>query len=331
MKLRAGNSSFLTVYAGGGTPTLVPAVFWAEFLTRFDDLADTSGVEERTIETNPDTVTESELFALRQAGFDRLSIGVQSFDDSTLEILGRIHTSSRALETFRSARKAGFENISIDLMYGIPKQTLKGWREDIKRIEDLAPEHISCYELSVEEGTPMARDISGELSKPGEEICRDMYFAADEILAEYGYLHYEVSNYAKGNDFISRHNSAYWDRTPYIGLGPSAHSFDGKYTRSWNAGSIEEYLRKISNGESPVADREEISPEQEALETLMLGLRCTTGIEPDKIEADTGVMINRNYLNAMVRNHRIHISGNRFLPTAEGMLFADGDSINLIG
>jgi len=289
-------------------------------------------VKERTIETNPDTVSESELFALRRAGFNRLSIGVQSFDDSALKILGRIHTSAGALETFGSARKAGFENISIDLMYGIPKQTLKGWREDLKRIEDLAPEHISCYELSVEEGTPIARDIgSGELSKPDEEMCRDMYFAADEILAESGYLHYEVSNYAKGKDNISRHNSAYWNRTPYIGLGPSAHSFDGKNTRSWNAGSINEYLRKMNNGEFTVTDTEVISLEQEALETLMLGLRCASGIEPDKIEADTGITINRNYLNAMVRNNRIAISGNRFLPTAEGMLFADGDSINLIG
>jgi oxygen-independent coproporphyrinogen-3 oxidase len=259
-------------------------------------------------------------------------MGVQSFSDTTLLTLGRIHTSAGAVETFRSARKAGFENISIDLMYGIPGQTLKDWSEDLKRIENMTPEHISCYELSVEKGTPISESISrGELSKPDEGICRDMYFTADEILTGYGYFHYEVSNYARGKNFISRHNSAYWDRTPYIGLGPSAHSFNGKSTRSWNVASVEEYLRRMKNGNSAETGREEIGIEQVVLETVMLGMRCSTGIDLGEIKTETGIVINRNYLNDMIKNNKAVLSGTRLVPTAEGMLYADGDSINLIG
>lgn len=331
LEQRVRNKCIVTIYAGGGTPTLLPPEFWGEFLALVTDIADTSDIEECTIETNPGAVTESELFTLRQVGFNRMSMGVQSFSDTALLTLGRIHTSSAALKTFKSARKAGFDNISIDLMYGIPGQSLDGWSEDLKRIEDLAPEHISCYELSVEKGTPISESISsGELSKPDEQTCRKMYLAADNILTEYGYLHYEVSNYARGKSFISRHNSAYWDRTPYIGLGPSAHSFNGKNTRSWNVASIEDYLSQMKNGNSPETGREEIDIEQAALETVMLGLRCNTGIDLWKIETETGVSINRDYLNTMIENNRVIVSGTRLIPTAEGMLYADGDSINLI-
>lgn len=332
LEQRVRDNSIGTIYAGGGTPTLLPPEFWGEFLTLVDDIADTSEIHECTIETNPGAVTERDLFTLRQIGFNRLSIGVQSFSDVALETLGRIHNSTRAVETFRSARKAGFGNISIDLMYGIPKQTFKEWLEDLKRIEDLAPEHISCYELSVEEGTPIAEAINaGELFKPEEETCREMYFTADEILKESGYFHYEVSNYARGKSFISRHNSAYWDRTPYIGLGPSAHSFNGKNTRSWNVASIEEYLRRMKSGKSSVAGREEIACEQVALEAVMLGLRCSIGFDLEKIETETGVSINRDHLNAMIENNRVILSGSEYVPTVEGMLYADGDSINLVG
>lgn len=294
-------------------------------------LSDTSEVKECTIETNPGAVAEREFCALRQAGFNRLSIGVQSFNDTLLETLGRIHTSDQAIEIFRSARKAGFQNISIDLMYGVPGQTLKEWIIDLEHIEDLAPEHISCYELSVIEGTPIFKSINdGVLSKPDEEACRDMYFAAHEILTRSGYLHYEISNYARGKSCISLHNSSYWNRTPYIGLGPSAHSFDGKATRSWNVSSLELYLERIRDGKSPTADSEVISKEQAALEMVMLGLRCSDGIDLKKIETETGIHINRDYLNTMIAKNRVLLSGTRLVPTAEGMLYADGDSVNLI-
>ena len=320
-----------TIYAGGGTPTLLPPAFWSEFLTTLTALSDTSEVKECTIETNPGAVTERELRELRQAGFNRLSIGVQSFNDILLETLGRIHTSDQAIETFRSARKAGFRSISIDLMYGIPGQTMGDWLTGLERIEELGPEHVSCYELSVIGGTPIFQSINdGELSKPDEEACRDMYFTADEILTRSGYLHYEVSNYSRGDSYVSLHNSSYWDRTTYIGLGPSAHSFDGKVTRSWNVSSIEQYLDKIRDGQSPTLDSEVITQEQAALEMVMLGLRCSAGIDLKKIETETGIRINRDYLNTMISNNRVLLSGTKLVPTAEGMLYADGDSANLI-
>ena len=320
-----------TIYAGGGTPTLLPPEFWKGFLAEAGEIADVAPVAECTIETNPGVVTERELHVLRETGFNRLSIGVQSFNDTLLETLGRIHTSDQAIDVFRSARKMEFRNISIDLMYGVPGQTMKEWIIDLEHIEKLDPEHISCYELSVIEGTAMYKSINdGALSKPDEEACRDMYFAADEILTGIGYLHYEVSNYARGKSCVSRHNSSYWNRIPYIGLGPSAHSFDGKSTRSWNVSSLEQYLQRISDGQSPTADSEVITNEQAAIEMVMLGLRCSAGIDMKKIETETGISINRDYLNTMIKNSRVLPSGSRLVPTAEGMLHADGDSVNLI-
>ena len=320
-----------TIYAGGGTPTLLPPVFWSEFLTTLTALSDTSAVKECTIETNPGAAAESDLFELRHAGFNRLSIGVQSFNDTLLQTLGRIHSSDQAIETFRSAREAGFRRISLDLMYGVPGQTLKDWFKDLERIEELGPEHVSCYELSVIEGTQMYKFVNdGVLSKPDEEACRDMYFAADDILTRAGYIHYEVSNYSRGRSSISLHNSSYWDRTPYTGLGPSAHSFDGKVTRSWNVSSLEQYLERLEDGQSPTAGSEAITKEQTALEMVMLGLRCSAGFDLKKIETETGIRINRDYLNTMISNNRVLLSGTTLVPTAEGMLYADGDSVNLI-
>jgi len=321
-----------TVYAGGGTPTLLPPEFWKRFLIKLDGIADTADARELTIETNPGAVTEKELYELRRIGFNRLSVGVQSFSDAQLRVLGRIHTSKSAIDTFSNARKAGFSNISIDLMYGVPNLSVKSWAEDLKCVEELDPENVSCYELSVEEGTPISEAINrGELSKPDESTCQDMYFAADEILTEFGYSHYEVSSYARGESFISQHNSGYWNRAPYIGLGPSSHSFNGEASRSWNVSSIDEYLQKIKTCDSAEEGREEITVEQAALEKVMLGLRCSSGIDLEEIETETGVLISRDYLNSMVKQSKAIISEGRLQPTAKGMLYADGDALNLIG
>ena len=172
--------------------------------------------------------------------------------------------------------------------------------------------------------------IEGVLSKPDEEACSEMYLTADEILTRMDYIHYEISNYARDASLISKHNSSYWNRTPYIGLGPSAHSFDGKVTRSWNVSSLDQYLNGILDGLSPMSDSEVITKKQAALEMVMLGLRCSAGVNLKKIETETGIRINRDYLNDMLKNNRIQLSGSRLIPTAAGMLYADGDSVNLI-
>ena len=332
LERRVKGRKLSTVYAGGGTPTLLTPEFWKLFFTKLNSIADTADVLELTIETNPGAVTEKELNELRLIGFNRLSIGVQSFCDAQLRVLGRIHSSKNALDTFSNARKAGFRNISIDLMYGVPGLSVKNWVENLKRIEELDPEHLSCYELSVEIGTPISEAIKrGELSKPDESLCQDMYFAADEILTEFGYSHYEISNYAREDSYISKHNNAYWNRAPYIGLGPSAHSFNGKASRNWNVSSIDEYLKKSGTGDSAEEGREVITTEQAALEKVMLGLRCSNGIDLEKIESEAGIHINRGYINSMAKQNKAAFSEGRLLPTAKGMLYADGDAVNLIG
>ncbi len=331
MERKTAGINIGTVYSGGGTPTILPPEFWKKFLSILDEIADTSGVLERTIETNPGAVLSDNLAEFRKAGFNRLSIGIQSFDSSELKTLGRIHSPDQAIITFNQARDTGFPNIGIDLIYGIPGQTPDTWQSNLEKAIELLPEHISCYELSIENGTPIADLINkGELSKSSEEHCRKMYFLADELLKEAGYIHYEVSNYARGNENISRHNSSYWNRTPYIGLGPSAHSFDGKKTRSWNVCEIDGYLNLIENYKSPVEETEELDSQEIALEMLMLGLRWQAGVDIEEIEVRTGFRINEQYLDCMVRSGRVQVSGSRILPTTEGMLFADGDAANLI-
>lgn len=331
MERKTAGVNIGTVYAGGGTPTILPPEFWSEFLNTLDEIADTSDVLEMTIETNPGAVLPDVLAEFRKAGFNRLSIGIQSFNSRELETLGRIHDPDQAIITFNQARDSGFQNIGIDLIYGIPNQAPDNWHCNIKKAIELSPEHISCYELSIENGTPIADLVkNGELSKPSEELCKEMYFLADEYLKEAGYIHYEVSNYARGDENISRHNSSYWNRTPYIGLGPSAHSFNGKRTRGWNVCEIDGYLSLIEHNKSPVEETEKIDSQEIALEMLMLGLRWQAGVDIEEIEAATGLRINEQYLDRMVRSGRVQVSGSRILPTTEGMLFADGDAANLI-
>lgn len=331
LKRKAGDRFIGTIYAGGGTPTVLKPSFWAEFLSELSDTADTSLINELTIETNPGTVALDELRMLRKLGFNRLSIGIQSFSEEELILLGRIHNPASAYETFSGAREAEFDNIGIDLIYGIPRQDQRSWRSSLLKALELFPEHISCYELSVEDGTPLAGSVdAGILSKPPEEVCDEMYFMADELLTKAGYVHYEVSNYARGEEHISLHNSSYWDRRSCIGLGPSAHSFDGGRIRTWNVDDIHVYLGRLEAGEDPMEESETLSVEDEVLEKLMLGLRMIEGVDLGELENGTGIFLNRDYLHLMEDSGKVYFKGSRIVPTARGMLFADGDSVNLM-
>jgi oxygen-independent coproporphyrinogen-3 oxidase len=329
MKLR--DVSVSTLYAGGGTPTLMPPGFWREFMDRLRSLADLSRLRESTIETNPAAAVGIGLGELRAAGFDRLSIGAQSFIPAELETLGRIHSAEQAVETVRAARTAGFSNTSIDLICGIPGQTMECWLDNLWKAVLLAPEHISCYQLSLEEGTPMYAMVSrGDLCMPPEDLCAEMYLNADRLLTASGYLHYEVSNYALGLRSVALHNSAYWDRSPYIGLGPAAHGFDGDGTRSWNVTDSAAYAASVEEGRLPEEGREELTPRDAALEMLMLGLRMTAGVDLDAVRALPDVEIDPLHLSRMVSSGRVVQEGARVLPTPLGMLFADGDAAILL-
>lgn len=310
---------------------MLPPEYWKGFMDRLKETADIAHLQEKTVEANPDTVAKEQLAGLREAGFNRISMGVQSFDDGLLKTLGRIHDSNRAIKAFEDARAAGFDNVSVDLIYGIPGQTLLGWMYDLNKTMELEPDHLSCYELSLEKGTPLFHSIkNGVLSKPRDGTVTDMYFAAHDYLESHGYNHYEVSSYAGGDGNISRHNSSYWQRNPYVGLGPSAHSFDGINDRSWNLDSVVEYIDKIEAGDSAEMGREELSIEQAAMEIVMLGLRTSKGFDITELKSETGFGVGRDYLGEMVEQGHAKIDGTNVRPTPEGMLYADGNAVSLL-
>lgn len=264
-----------TIYIGGGTPSQLPITE----LKRLIDFFNNKDVKEFTIEANPEDICEEWAKAVGQYPNIRISIGVQSLNDNELRIINRRHNSKKPLEAVKFLREAGIKNISVDLMYGLPTQSLETWEESINGIIALNPEHISAYCLSVEEESPLRKLIEkGELSPADEDLCLEMAELLRKKLKEAGYIQYEISNYSKPG-FESKHNSSYWDGTPYLGLGPGAHSYDGKYHRRWNIGDLNSYL----NGERK-EDGETLSDKDIFNETIMLGLRTNKGVSASLFE-----------------------------------------------
>ena len=270
-----------TVYFGGGTPSILPIGQLArivEGLRRFYDLTQ---VEEMTLEANPENLTPEYLADLRRLGFDRLSIGVQSLDDRVLRLLNRRHTARQALAAVTDARAAGFENISVDFIYGIETIDSIESIDSIKSIasmDSILPlvTHLSAYALTVEPGTALAVQVGqGRVVLPDEEEVVRQYHALHRRFTEAGFVQYEVSNYARPG-FESKHNSRYWDRTPYLGLGPAAHSFNGM-KRRWNVSNVEEYISGIS-GNSGISEEETLTEADAYNELLMTALRTTRGL-----------------------------------------------------
>ncbi|PIE63693.1 MAG: hypothetical protein CSA26_11705 [Desulfobacterales bacterium] len=309
-RTRDRNLSFSTFYAGGGTPTLLPSEFWSSLVSK----ACSPALEEITIETNPAVLDASGYSALLLAGFNRLSIGVQSFTDSQLAKLGRVHDSQQAMEALELARKTGFKNISADLIYGISGQTLKDQMHDLEKLVSFLPEHISVYELTLEDGTPMGRV---GLKAP-ESLCVEMYHLAHEFLTSAGYDHYEVSSYSLGEKYRSKHNLSYWNRTPYMGIGPSAHSFDGR-KRFWNISDEIRYESSVIREMSAKESEEDLTPENHAHEILALGFRYSGGVSLDDLK-QTGYTLNTHELN---HEGMFTIKNNVLVPDHTGMLFAD--------
>jgi oxygen-independent coproporphyrinogen-3 oxidase len=305
-----------TFYFGGGTPSLLSARDIATILDGIDKQFELDADAEISLEANPGTIPVEHLKGFRAAGINRLSIGAQSFQPDELELLGRIHTVEDIARTMGGARAAGFDNLGLDLIFGLPGQTLEDWQISIHRALKLEPDHISAYALTWSKETQMGRDIeSGALAKPEDETISEMYLWTDEILAEAGYLHYEISNFARPG-FTCRHNKSYWNGMPYLGLGPSAHSYvEGK--RFWNVSSLDTYLERIQEGESPRAGEEILTPEQERLESISLGLRHITGIPLSLVR------------NKMDELHQLEQQGlgkiqeDRFSLTVKGYLLAD--------
>ena len=271
--------SVSSVFIGGGTPSVLDERFIGEILNHIRRKFQIAGHAEITIEVNPGTADRNKLQAYRTYGINRLSIGLQSPDDRELKILGRIHNYEQFLETYRSAREAGFDNINIDLMSAIPDQTYEGWIHNLRTVAGLDPEHISAYSLIVEEGTPF---WERELDLPDEDTEYRMYEDTAAILGEYGFHQYEISNYAK-KGLECRHNKGYWQRTDYLGLGLGASSLVD-HVRFSNTDNMEEYLRNSAFPEKIRCDRETLTEADEMAEFMFLGLRMTEGVSVREFE-----------------------------------------------
>ncbi|TKJ31654.1 MAG: coproporphyrinogen III oxidase [Chloroflexi bacterium B3_Chlor] len=266
-----------TVYVGGGTPTVLSVELVARLLQACKQHFVLPEDAEISVEANPGTVDVGYLSALRELGVNRLSLGVQSFSDEMLALLGRAHTAAETRETYHLARKTGFENVNLDLIYSLPTQTLDQWKADLAEAIDLKPEHLSLYCLTVEEGTPLAEMIStGQLPFADPDLAADMYSWAEEKLREAGYGHYEISNWAR-NGYECQHNITYWRNRPYLGFGAGAHSLHGG-SRYRNVARPQEYVRRMERGQSCVAEREEIHGSLEMSETMIMGLRLCEGV-----------------------------------------------------
>jgi oxygen-independent coproporphyrinogen-3 oxidase len=239
-----------TVYLGGGTPTVLPdeelAVLMATVRTHVVIAPDA----EITIEANPNDLSRERLSHLRSLGFNRLSLGVQSFDDAVLRFLGRRHTADEARQAIKQARSAGFDTVSLDFMYAVPGQKHEDWFATLGEALAFLPEHLSCYQLTIKEETPFfARAQTGEFEPVTDDEQAGLFMATAAFLEEHGFVHYEVSNFCRAENLEARHNRKYWEHAPYLGLGPSAHSFDGR-RRWWNVRSVEEYMRRLLSNSS---------------------------------------------------------------------------------
>ncbi|MCR5312912.1 MAG: radical SAM family heme chaperone HemW [Bacteroidaceae bacterium] len=294
-----------TIYIGGGTPSQLSLVNLKTIRDHIYANFKVSEDVEMTIEGNPDDLTYDFLKGLKQIGFNRLSMGVQSFDDKRLQFLHRRHSASQALEAVSNAKKAGFENISIDLMFGFPNQTLSEWKQDVQMALALDIQHLSAYSLMYEDGTLLASMLDrGEITEISDELASNMYEYLIDSASQAGFEHYELSNWSKPL-FQSRHNSSYWTGVPYLGVGAAAHSFDGK-NRWSNPESINEYMEGIEKGKLNI-EYESLDKNQSYDEFIMTGLRTSAGVSLAKLRKEFG----DEYYEYCLKNADSHIKGGR--------------------
>jgi oxygen-independent coproporphyrinogen-3 oxidase len=273
-----------SIYFGGGTPSVLAPRQVARVMDGIHACFSVAPDAETTLEVNPGDGRPKKTGAYRETGINRLNIGLQSLNDQTLSFLGRIHTAEKGVDTYRRAREAGFENVGLDLIYGVPGQTRERWETELSDVVALAPDHLSCYTLTLEPGTPMAAQVhSGQIQPMDEQMVGDLFSFTADYLNGNGYRRYEISNFARattpdGCDRRSRHNRKYWTLAPYLGFGPAAHSFIDN-TRWWNHRSLTAYLADLKTGALPVAETETLTREQQIMEFIYLGLRQTDGID----------------------------------------------------
>jgi oxygen-independent coproporphyrinogen-3 oxidase len=303
-----------TVFFGGGTPSLLPAALMGRILSAIRPLL--RGPAEFTVECNPSTVSAEKASLFRQFAVNRISLGVQSLDDDLLERIGRVHSADAAIASFKKLRAAGFDNINLDLMFGLPGQTLAQWRDTLRRAIELQPEHLSTYCLILEEHTRFWSLFQQGHIKPDEQLELDMYLLAIETIRDAGYRHYEVSNFARPGRECA-HNIACWQVQDYLGLGPGACSTVGD--RRWqNVPDLERYIRAVSSRQPTAVAGETVTPELRAAERAAFGMRMLDGVP-------ASLVVGRwdRQIAELLCAELVHWRNGRLQPTPRGILFAD--------
>ena len=315
-----------SLYLGGGTPSLLDPFQVARIIERISRSYRMLSGAEVTLEVNPGTVDLARISGYRTAGVNRVNIGIQSFSDQKLRFLGRIHTAREAARTIAWARRARFDSIGIDLIFGLPDQSEADWLADLEQAVAYRPEHLSCYMLTYEDGTPLDRLRRQNRVRPlAEERVAALFQLTIAFLSRNGYHHYEVSNFAAADRYKSRHNCKYWNFLPYVGLGPSAHSYLPP-VRRWNGADVTGYIRDISDGKQPLAGEETLTRRQEMIEAVYLGLRQTEGVSLFRFQKRFGEDFRKVFagcLPELAQDGLIRIASERCALTRQGMLFLD--------
>lgn len=313
-----------TIYFGGGTPSLLTQAEVEELMTAIRTRFVVTKQAEITLEANPDDLSKEKLAALKKSGVNRLSIGIQTFHDTLLTSLNRAHSSEDAMRCVSNSREAGFNNISIDLMYALPAETMEMWKEDIERALALDPEHISCYSLTIEPKTAFGKwTKQGKLKAPEDEVAAQHLELLMDVLEKAGYEHYEVSNFAKPG-FYSRHNSSYWKGAHYLGIGPSAHSYNG-ISRHYTVANNHHYLKAMASGAVPF-EKEILSKADKINEYLLTTLRTSWGCDSEKLLAATGYDLlteQATYVQQLVDLQYALVEERKITLTRRGKLLAD--------
>lgn len=311
-----------TIYFGGGTPSFLDSAEIRRILDKVYAEFDVISNPEITLEGNPDDFTFDKLQELKQAGINRLSIGIQSFNDADLTWMNRAHNSNQATKCVQDAQCLGFDNITIDLIYGLPEMTIEAWKINLQKALDLDVQHISAYNLTVEPGTALHHLVKTGKSKPlSDEAGAEQFEVLINTLESSNFEHYEISSFGK-KGYFSKHNSSYWKRKFYLGIGPSAHSFNGN-TRQWNVANNAKYIKAIKDGEVPF-ELEELSKNDRYNEYILLGLRTIWGCEFDYVKSEFGEEWLLNLKEQLFNySDQINIDEQSFSLNQKGKAFAD--------
>ena len=324
LKSVSGKPVIDTIYFGGGTPSLLQDAHFEKIFIAIHEMYSVAPGAEITVEANPDDLSIEKLRMLKNRNINRLSIGVQSFYNDDLQVMNRAHTAEMAVTSVEAAARAGFQNITIDLMYGLPGMDSEKWKHNLAKAFALPVQHLSCYCLTVEKKTALEKMIrEGRVLQPEDTEAAAQFSILMEKADRHGFDHYEISNFGKPG-YYSRHNCSYWNDTPYVGIGPSAHSYDGK-SRQWNIASNAAYVLSIQKGELP-AQAELLTPENRYNEYIMTGLRTQWGVSTEVIENGFGASFKTDFLvqiTPYIESEMVVAKDSVYTLSRKGKLMAD--------